>query len=116
MAVPMIKGKPRTDPCHHCNGEGKIPHVCQVEHLLTVEEIYSSNPSLAHSTSLYIKACKRCGQMWKVRYQDHPGSGGDTIWLKPGQEESGYKFTEAEARQMFDKARNVLLGLPPNED
>ncbi len=116
MAVPMINGKQRTDPCPHCNGEGQVPHVCKTEHLLTVEEIYKSDPSPGHSTSLYIKACKRCGQMWKVRYQYDPGTGSDCIWIKPGEEERGYKFTEAEARQLFDKARLVLLGLPPNDE
>ena len=103
MPEPMLRlqGAERKDPCPHCDGTGKQEHKCKAEELVEVEEIYSHGEGTYYSSGMHIKVCVRCGQLWKIRYQANAGTGDDTIWLKPGQSESGYEFSMSEARSIL---------------
>lgn len=108
MRDARLKGAPREVHCFHCNGTGKQEHICRAEDLVKVETIYNYGEGSDYSSSMYIKACHLCGQIWKVRYQNNAGTGDDTIWLKPGQNEEGYEFGMGEARIILKAAREAL--------
>lgn len=44
-----------------------------------------------------IVRCKKCGQLWKIRYQWDTGAGIDDIWVKPGETERHVSFPLEEA-------------------
>lgn len=95
--------------CQHCGGTGKVKHVCQNIDMRQIVELWRNNSDY-NRESLVIKVCKICKQLYKIRYQNDPGTGCDDIWLKPGESERGFAFTEAEAkkyRRMIKKAINT---------
>ena len=44
-----------------------------------------------------------CGTLWKVRFQFHPSSGGDTIYLRVGQTARDTSFTIEEAQEFLER-------------
>ncbi len=84
--------------CPHCGGTGKVEHECSEYHLQLLESIYEIGFGFGGGyEGLGVYRCKVCGQLWKIRWQYDPGTGSDHIWLKPGEERRGYKFTLEEA-------------------
>lgn len=86
----------RQVPCRHCGGKGHTEHRCERSDLVIVEMQYTIG--CGHSReSLGVYRCTVCEQLWKIRYQYDAGTGSDDIWLKPGEAQRGYHFSEEES-------------------
>lgn len=68
-------------------------HCCRLN-LELLEEIYS----IGNWETLGIYRCRKCGQLWKIRFQCD-ATGRDDIWLRPGETERGYLFSWEEAEK-----------------
>lgn len=77
---------------------------CAEENLELLKLLYEMETHLSYE-SLGIYRCKKCGRLWKIRFQCDAGTGEDDIWLKPGENERGYSFSIEEAEKYQQKER-----------
>lgn len=92
-------------PCGHCSGRGTQVHECDGYQLQKLKTLYDSGRTWGSSESLVISKCKVCGTFWKIRYQYDDGTGSDNIWIRLGETQRGYAFTQEELDE-------VLASLP----
>ncbi len=81
---------------------------CSCDRLRSIKTLWRHDGDWSRE-SLQIMQCLNCGQLWKVRYQWNAGSGCDNIYLRPGESDRGYTFTD-------DEAASVLRELETGED
>lgn len=84
--------------CYTCEGTGRVGHVCNSFSTLR-DDVHASNQR--HNEGIMYQACTTCGEIRKVRYQWHTGSGSDSIFLDVGDSNRGYTFPIEEALEIL---------------
>lgn len=79
-----------------------MSHQCCRLNLELLKEIYS----IGSWETLGVYRCRKCGQLWKIRFQ-YDAAGRDDIWLRPGETERGYSFSLEEAEKLGEDIKKA---------
>lgn len=74
-----------------------MKHKCDKNSVRNLKVLYDHQDANDCCESLVIARCQKCGKLWKIRWQ-FDSAGVDNIWLRVGETDRGYSFTEEEAR------------------
>ncbi len=87
----------RNHNIHDREGDNKEPS-CLYDLRLLITTYHFLTPGLRENISVY--RCSVCNQLWKIRFRWNGGAGSDNIWLRPGENKGGYRFTWEEASRV----------------